>query len=77
MPVSKYRRVDDMPPPWHEPGDPALYRAIRELWSFGQRWHAPRFPPGVYRLRSPEEMNRLAEQWEVANFAAFHARRSG
>ncbi len=76
MPVSKYRRVEDMPLAWHEPGDPSLYRAIRELWGFGQRWLAPRFPPGVYKLRSMEEMNRLAEQWEAANFAAFQARRA-
>ncbi len=77
MPVWKYRRVEDMPAPSREPGDPALYQAIRELWDFGQRWHAPRFPPGVYKLRSIEDMNRLAEQWEGANFAAFHARRGG
>lgn len=77
MPVWKYRRIEDVPQPWRDPGDPGLHQAIRRVWSLGQRLHAPRFPPGVHKLRSIEDMNRLSEQWEAANLAAFQARRSG
>ncbi len=76
MPVYRYRRVEDMPAPWRNPGDPALYRAIQGLWDFGHRWTRPRFPPGLYKRRSIEEMNRLDEEWALANFEAFQARQS-
>lgn len=75
MPVFKYRTVEDMPAPWRTPGDPGLYRAIERAWDFGQRWIRPRFPPGVHKRRSIEEMNALDEAWSAANFEAFHARR--
>jgi hypothetical protein len=74
MPVFKYRRVEDMPPPWRTPGEPGLYEAIARVWEFGQRWIRPRFPPGVYKRRSIEEMNALDEEWAAANFEAVRAR---
>lgn len=77
MPVRKFRRVEDMPAPWREPGDPALYRAIAAVWELGQRTAAPRFPPGVHKHRSLGDMNRLDEEWAVANFRAFWQRRGG
>lgn len=77
MPVRKFRRVEDMPAPWLEPGDPALYLAIAGVWDFGQRLGSPRFPPGVYKHRTLEDMNRLDEAWAKANFRAFWERRGG
>jgi hypothetical protein len=74
MPVHKFRSVEDMPDTWRDPGDPALFRAIRDVWDFGQRWTRPRFPPGLYKQRSMEDMNRLDEQWAAANFEAFRRR---
>ncbi len=74
MPVRKFRRVEDMPAPWRDPGDPILYRAIAGVWDLGDRWTTPRFPPGVYKHRSMQEMNRLDEEWAAANFQAYRAR---
>ena len=57
MPVRKFRSVEEMSEPvWRSPGDPRLYRAIREIWTFGQRTSRKRFRPGVHRFRSIEEM---------------------
>lgn len=58
MPVFKYRSVEEMPDEvWRQPGDPLLYRTIRQLWDFGQRASTRRFTPGVYAFRSIEEMD--------------------
>lgn len=77
MPVRKFRSVEEMEGPhWYEPGDPALFRALRRVWSLHARTVQPRFPPGVYRHRSVEEMNALQERWDEANFAA-HQERMG
>ena len=59
MPVRKFRSVEAMEPaPWRRPGDPALFRAIAAVWDFGDRTRPHRFPPGVFRYRSIEEMKR-------------------
>jgi hypothetical protein len=76
MPVYKYRHVDDMEDrSWREPGDPALFRAIRGTWEFARRTVRPRFPPGVYRHRSIAEAEQLRDAWERANFESFRNRR--
>lgn len=68
MPVRKFRSVEEMDEPaWRRPGDPALYRAIAAVWSMGQRTAAPRFPPGVYKRRSIEDLNRATEAWQREN----------
>jgi len=61
-----------MPETWLDPGTATLFRATRSVWDFGRRTAGLRFPPGVYRHRSLEEMNRLEEEWVAANFRAFH-----
>jgi len=62
MPVRKFRSVEEMEPaPWRRPGDPALFRAIAAVWEFGNRTRPRRFPPGVFRYRSVEEMKRASE----------------
>ena len=70
MPVRKYRSIYDMPDEtWREPGDPVLYRAIRQVWDFGQRTSTRRHRPGVYRFRSIEEMDAAQGEWERATAA--------
>lgn len=78
MPVYRYRSVEEMEQPrWREPGDPALYRAIRGLWTMGQRTVRRRFPPGVYKHPSIERLDAQTEAWAEADFRAFHSRRGG
>jgi hypothetical protein len=55
MPVHKYRSVADIPdPPVRRSGDPALYRAMADLWAMGRRLRPQAFAPGVYKARSIE-----------------------
>ena len=64
MPIRKFRRIEDMaPPPWRVPGDPELDRAIAFVLSAAARMSPLRFPPGIYRHRSIEEMHALQEEW--------------
>jgi len=51
---------------WLEPGDPRLARRIAAVWQLSRRLAPRRFPPGVYRHRSVEEANRLADEWDAA-----------
>lgn len=72
MPVQRFKSAEEMNRPlWREPGDPALYRAIESLWSAGHRLRPRRYPPGVHRYRSIEEMNAATERWARAAFARF------
>lgn len=76
MPVKRFRSVEHMEDTlWRERG-PALFAAIRRVWEFASRTVRPRFPNGVYRHRSIEDMNAQDERWAEANFEAFHARRA-
>ena len=77
MPVSKFRSVADMKDsPWREPGDAELFRAIRQVWGFSERACRARFPPGVHRHRSADDMERLRDEWEEANVRALEERRT-
>jgi hypothetical protein len=76
MPVRKFRDVSEMEDVWYPPGDPRLIQALRNLWSFAASVCQPRFPPGVYKHRSIEELNAQTERWQEANFRAFQARRA-
>jgi hypothetical protein len=78
MPVRKIRDLIEMEDSlWHEPGDPALFRAIRDVWHFAATTCPLRFPPGVYKHRSLEEAQLLRDRWEEENFEAFWARCGG
>lgn len=69
MPVKKFRNLQDMEDSlWHEPGDPALWRAIRNVWVFAARTCPRRFPPGVYKHRSIEAAQHQRELWEDESF---------
>lgn len=64
MPIKKFRRVEDMtPPPWRSPGDPALERAIAFVLDSAARMSRLRFPPGVHKHRSIEEMDAVQTEW--------------
>jgi len=70
MPVQKFRSIEETPPvPWRQRGDPELYLALARLWQTAQRLRPRRFPAGVYRHRTMEDMNRQREQWESASVA--------
>jgi hypothetical protein len=76
MTVRKFRSLEEMKEErWREPGDPELYRAIRAIWEFGSRTGIHRFPPGVYKYRSFEDMQRQTESWQKANFEAIQEAR--
>ena len=67
MPVHRYRSIEDTPDlPVRQPGDPGLYRAMAALWKTSRRLAPRQFPPGVYRFRTPEEMQRQRDQWDAA-----------
>lgn len=77
MTVRKFRDVSEMADTlWHEPGAPELIQAIRRVWDFAERTGHPRFPPGVYKHRTIEDVQRLREQWEEANFRSYWERLS-
>ena len=64
MPVYKFRSHDEMKTPlWREPGDPALFRAMANLWEIDRRLNTRRYPPGVHKHRSIEEMQETLERW--------------
>ena len=68
MPVQKYRSIYDMPDEtWREPGNPVLYRAIRQVWDFGRRTSKRRYRPGVYKFRSIEEMDAALDALVLPN----------
>jgi predicted nucleotidyltransferase len=67
MPVQKFRSIEDTPdPPWRVPGDPELYIALARLWEASRRMRPRQFPPGVYKHRSMEDMNRQQDEWDAA-----------
>ena len=69
MPVRKFRSVEEMNAPcWREPGDPLLYRAIAQVWTFGRRLVPRCFPPGVHRYRTIEDLDSAVEAWSIADF---------
>jgi hypothetical protein len=62
MPVFKFRTVEEMSQEhWREPGDPALYRAIRLVWEIGRRTSRRRFRTGVYKYRDVEQQSASTE----------------
>lgn len=67
MPVRKFHSVAEMEASaWLEPGDPRLARAVRLCWDLAARLAPIRFPPGVYKHRSIEELNACTDAWEAA-----------
>ena len=70
MPVRKFRSLPDYDESvWFAPDDPRLLPTIKAVWARSARLCPPRFPPGVFKHRSIEEMNRQTEEWERATIA--------
>lgn len=64
MPVRKFRGIEDMDEAgWHPPGSAEWMRAMEYLGALAKVTNRRRFPPGVHRHRSIEEMNRVQEEW--------------
>jgi hypothetical protein len=64
MPIRKFRSVEEMNTPiWRRPGDPELVGAIRAVWEFGRRTSRRRFPPGVHKYASIDEMQAAQARW--------------
>ncbi len=77
MPIKKYRSVEEMEGnTWREAGSQELFRAIEQVWDFASRTLQPSYPPGVYKHRSIEELQKQREVWDRANFEAYQARQS-
>lgn len=63
MPVRKFRSVEEMNTPvWRLPGEPTLFLAIARLWELGRRTSTRRFPTGVRKHSSIEEMSMTQER---------------
>jgi hypothetical protein len=43
---------------WRDPHAPGFWAAVSALWRFSRHFAPQRFPPGVHKFRSVEEMNR-------------------
>jgi hypothetical protein len=63
MPIRKFRSIEEMDAhTWRKPGDPELYRAIAFTWALARRTNPRRFPPGVHKYRSIDELNRADDE---------------
>lgn len=67
MPVRRFRSVEEMESSvWLAVDDPALARTIAQVWATASRMAPRRFPPGVYKHGSIEDMNRAESEWETS-----------
>ena len=70
MPIRKFRSVEEMNQPlWRQAGDPQLYRAIAGVWEVARRTNPRRFPIGVHKYRSIDDMS-LAREEAIADHVA-------
>ncbi len=66
MPVRKLTSLEQAEERcWLDPADPLLPRRIASVWNLANRLFKRRFPPGVHKYRSIEELNRQVETWET------------
>lgn len=71
MPIRKFRTVEALQAPeWRRPGDPALFRTMAALWEAGRRLRPRRFPAGIHRHTSIEDMQRTQERWAADHLDA-------
>jgi hypothetical protein len=59
MSVTRYRSVEEMPPPWRDPSDPGNLRAVALMLALHRRFLGVVATPDrrVQRFRSVEEAN--------------------
>lgn len=75
MPIRKFRTLPDEESVWLAPDDPRLWPTIKAVWALAARLCPPQFPPGVYKHRTIEAMNRQTEEWERETIARQAKRR--
>lgn len=67
MPVKRLRSLEEAEDSLRRhPDDPKLWPSVAALWRLSDRLFRSRLPPGVYKHRSVEELNRQRERWEAA-----------
>lgn len=77
MPVRKLRSIEEMKASHgYDRDDPELARVINGIWAFGEFTARLRFPPGVYRHRTIDELNARTSVWADENFRSFQVRRA-
>ena len=68
MPIRKFSDVGAMKAPrWRPPGDPEIARVFAGLLEIGHRTRPRRFPPGVHKYGSIEDMQRALDTWNATN----------
>ena len=78
MPVRKFRSVEEIPPaPPGVPGDPRNLERAFSLIELCYHLNPWRFPPGVYKHRTIENLNRQRDAWEGDRARAAWERRRG
>lgn len=78
MPIRKFRDVCEMEGnTWLEPGSPELFETIRAAWDFAERTAPVRFPRGVFKNRSIEEMQARRKKWEAEAFERLELQKAG
>jgi hypothetical protein len=66
MPLHKYRSVEDMPSPtWATALDPANLRRAGDVSALAARLAPRRFPAGLHKYRSVEELALARRAWET------------
>jgi hypothetical protein len=77
MPVRRFRSIEEMKAErGYDRNDPVLPRVIEGIWTFGERTARLRFPPGVYRHRTLDDLNARTSEWADENFRSFQVRRA-
>ena len=78
MPVRKFRSVEEMNQPvWRQAGDPQLFRAMAGVWQVARRTNPRRFPLGVHKYRSIDDMSLAREEAIAEHVAALRKQRDG
>jgi hypothetical protein len=65
MPVRRLRSlIEAEQDAWLDRDDPHLWAAIETVWELAGRLYSRRFPPGVHKHRTIDELNRQTEEWD-------------
>jgi len=66
VPVRKLRSLQEAEDSLvNDPKDPGHWASIAALWELSERLFPRRFPPGVYKYRSIEALNKQRDAWEA------------
>ncbi|MFN2323302.1 MAG: hypothetical protein ABR510_10140 [Trueperaceae bacterium] len=78
MPVQRYRRVEDVPPPEAlDPSDPVAMEGVWNLLRFATHELPPAFAPGIRRYPSLEAADADRRAAEVERMRRLRARAAG